>query len=194
MTLRLITAPASEPVTRAEAKLQCRVDSDITTDDDLIDALITSARQECEHLTGRALITQTWERVVDAFPLLELELGMPKVASITGVYYYDTTGTEVTLGSSAYVLDSAMPPGWVLPAYGYQWPTTYDTANAVRVRFVSGYGAASDVPAAIKTWCRMRIADLYQHRGGTVVGQSVTQLGQRFYDRLLDPYTIHYGG
>lgn len=192
MTLRLITAPAAEPVTRAEVKLQAKVDSDITADDDLFDVLISAARVEAEHLTGRALISQTWERVVDAFPALELELGMPPVASISAVYYYDTTGTEVTLSSSAYVLDASMPPGWVLPAYGYTWPTTYDTANAVRVRFVSGYGAAgTSVPAPIKTWIKMRAAELYKHREGTVVGQSVTQLGGRFFDRLLDPYTLH---
>ena len=66
MTLKLITAPAAEPVLLADAKLHLRVDH--IADDDLITSLITAAREAAEHLTGRALITQTWERVLGAFP------------------------------------------------------------------------------------------------------------------------------
>lgn len=191
MTLKLITAPAIEPVTLAEAKVQCRVDTDLTAEDDLLSALISTAREMAEHEIGRALINQTWERVLDAFPAAEIELGMPPVSSIVSVTYIDAAGDSQTLASAAYTLEPDLPPGWLLPAEGYEWPDTLDTANAVRVRFTAGYGAAaSAVPASIKSWILLRVGTLYQHRSEIAAGISVTALPGGFADRLLDRYRV----
>lgn len=62
---KLIAAPGAEPVTLAEAKLHARVET--AADDTLISAMISAAREEAEHILGRALITQTWEMVLPAF-------------------------------------------------------------------------------------------------------------------------------
>ena len=62
MALKLVTAPAAEPVTLAEIKEHLRVDSDL--EDALISALITAARQWAETYQGRAYITQTWNFLV----------------------------------------------------------------------------------------------------------------------------------
>lgn len=191
MTLRLITAPAAEPVTLAEARAQVRSDPDDTTDDTLLTALIAAARQAAEHLTGRALITQTWERVADAFPPVELELGRPPVQSITSVTYIDTAGTSTVLDPSAYALDDITPPGFVLPAYGTVWPSTLDTPNAVKVRFVCGYGADGDaVPMAIKRWMLLRIGTLYKFREEVAAGVSTSELPSAYTERLLDPFRV----
>ena len=90
----------------------------------LLTALISTAREQAEHELGRALITQTWRLTVDAFPCVELELGKPDVQGITSVVYTDTAGADQTLDSAAYVLDTSVSPGWLLPAYGYTWPST----------------------------------------------------------------------
>ena len=190
MTLKLITAPATEPITLAEAKAHLRCGDD---EDALINALIVAAREAAEHELGRALVTQTWERVVDAFPAVELELGMPPVQSITSVTYIDTAGALQTLSASAYTLDPTTPPGWALPATGYTWPATLDTANAVRVRFSAGYGAAAAVPAGIKAWILLRLGTLYKHREGVVTGVTVAEVPGGFVDRLLDPYRTWIG-
>src|SRR3990167_7576165 len=153
MTTRLITAPATEPVTLAEAKLHLKVDTAITEDDTLISSLIISARQQAEQILGRSLITQTWEKVLDKFPSGDIELLWPTIISMTSIKYLDpTTQLEVTLDSDQYSLDKDSEPGWVLPAYGVEWPTALDTVNAVRVRYTAGYGDAASVPACIKSW------------------------------------------
>lgn len=187
--LKLITAPATEPVSLEEAKLHLRVEH--TADDDLITALIRAAREQAEHELGRALITQTWERVLDAFPAAELELGKPPVQSITSITYTDENEDSQTLSSSLYSLDSDTEPGWVLPAIDTDWPDTLDTTNAVRVRFVCGYGAADDVPEAIKAWIKIRLATMYKMREQFVAGVSVSEVGTNFIDRLLDPYRFY---
>lgn len=189
MSLKLISAPAVEPVSLAEAKLQCAIDSDTTAFDSfLTDICIPSARAAAEQECDCALITQTWERVIDAFPLAEIELGKAPVQSIVSVRYLDTTGAQQTLSSAAYLLDADQPSGWLLPAYGYTWPATIDSANAVRVQFKAGYGdTASSVPPGIKNWILLRIGTLFRYREQFQTGQ-MSEIPNAFSDRLLDPY------
>ena len=185
MTLKLITGPA-ESITTAEAKLHLRVDH--SADDDLIDVLITAAREDCEHQLGRGIGSQTWRRTLDAFPAGAIELGMPPVASITSVQYVDTAGDTQTLDSSLYVLDNASADeAWLHPAEDTDWPDTLDTANAVTVTFVCGL---TTVPSTVRAWMLLRIGTLYQHRAEFVAGQSVAALPHDFSARLLDRYRV----
>lgn len=185
MALKLITPPAVTPVTLAEAKAQCRVDG--TDEDTLLQTFIEAATAAAEHELGRKLITQTWEAVFDAFPAGAVELNAPRVQSITSVTYIAADNTTATLASSAYVLDADQPPGWVHPAAGYAWPATADAANAVRIRFVCGYGAATaDVPANVRQWILMHIATAYRNREAIAQGVSISELPNRYVDRLLD--------
>lgn len=189
MTLRLITDATVEPVTLAEARAWCRIDADDTSEDALLSALITSARQVAEHETGRVFLLQTWERVVDAFPEAEIELAPREVIAISSIKYIDTAGAEQTLAPSAYVLDRDSEPCFALPAVGYEWPDTLDTANAVRVRFTAGYGsAATSVGRPLWQWMQMHIATAYKMRETVATGASVAELPSRYVDRLLDPY------
>ncbi len=187
MTLKLITAPASEPVTLAEAKVHLRCGDE---EDALLGVLIQAAREQAEHQLGRALITQTWERVIDAFPAAEIELGLPPVTSITLITYVDLAGATQTLDANLYTLDTGVDPGWALPAAGTTWPGTLDTASAVRVRFTCGYGEAAAVPAAVKSWILLRIGTLYKLREEFVTGKSLAEIPGGYVDRLLDPYRM----
>lgn len=188
--LTLITAPAAEPVTLTEAKLHARIEH--SADDTLVTALIAAAREQVEHETGRRLINQTWEQVLPAFAdSMDLDTG--PVSSITSVKYLDSDGAEQTLASTVYSLISeSLPPRLVLNS-GQSWPATYTSDNAVRIRFVAGYGADSTaVPQAIRAWMMVRIASLYAQREEHASG--LTEMPGRFIDGLLDPYRIHHVG
>lgn len=195
MTLKLITAPTVEPVTLAEAKVHLK--EDLSDNDALISALIASARQTAEHELGRALVTQTWERVLDAFPqdgsttgTDAIELGRPPVISVVSVKYLDTAGIEQTLASNLYALDADRMPGWLLSAQGTTWPSTLDTVNAVRVRFTCGFGAAgSDVPAAIRQWMLVQIGHWYANREASNLRELFPV---PYVSGLLDPYRTHW--
>lgn len=194
MTLKLVTDASTEPLTLTQAKRHLRVEHDVE-DDDITDAIV-SARKQAEHLTGRSLTTQTWERVLDAFPAVEIELGMPpgitddRVLSIVSITYVDGAGTTQTMDSADYSLDADTLPGWVLPSEALgSWPTTLDTANAVRVRFTTGYAPVEDKGRALlRSWMRLQIGNLYKFRESIVAGVSVSDLPSSYHERLLDPY------
>jgi uncharacterized phiE125 gp8 family phage protein len=188
MTLRLITAPAAEPITLAEIKLQCRIDS--SDEDPLLAIIISAARSKCEGLLSRALITQTWEQVIDSFPDGRLELGQPPVQSITSVTYVDTASVTQTMDPAGYTLDNINAPGWALPVS--TWPSTADVSNAVRVRFVAGYGASgASVPADIRAWLLLTAAYLYSQREAIDATGKAADIPSRFVDSLLDPYRLY---
>lgn len=191
MTLKLITAPTEEPLTLAEVRNWCRVDDDFAGDDADLHGLITAARVQAEHECGRSFLSTTWERVLDAFPAVELELAAQPVSGITHIKYLDVDGVEQTLDSAAYVLDEVSHPAFVLPAAGYAWPATFDGINAVRVRFVQGWSSASNpLCAPLRLWMRMYIETAYKLRGSVVAGLSVAELPSRHVDRLLDSYRV----
>ena len=64
MTVILVSGPAVEPLSLAEAKSWIKVDA--SDEDALIQSLIVSARLAVEAATNRLLITQQWRLVIDA--------------------------------------------------------------------------------------------------------------------------------
>lgn len=186
MTFRLITAPTTEPATVAEVKTDARIDG--AELDETISLLITAARRKCEDLTGRALITQTCELVLHRFPVGRIEIGKLPVSSITSITYYDIDGTLQTLSASTYTLDANTLPGYIYETSTNTWPSTRDEENSVIIRFVAGYGAASDVPAELKYWIRAQASAAIQQQSHQVDMSVTTQ----FVDGLLDAYKLSF--
>lgn len=184
----LFLSPSVEPVTLAEAKLHCKVDS--TDDDALLTSLITAVRLQAEHQTGRVLVTQTWDVTLDEFPDDSLALPYPPLQSVTSITYVDENGISQTLAGTEYQVIINELAGRIVPAYGKYWPSTREQPTAVTVRMVSGYGLAAAVPASIKTWMLIAIATLYAQREAVIVGTISSELPRGFYDGLLDPYRV----
>jgi uncharacterized phiE125 gp8 family phage protein len=186
MALNRIVDAATEPISLAEAKAHLRVTH--AGEDTLIAAMIIAARQACEGETGRSLVTQTWEKTLDLFPDA-IELPNPPVLAIVSVQYIDATTTlTTTLAPVSYALDNKSEPGWLVPAYGYDWPTPLDVINAVTVTYLTGYGDASAVPEVLKAWIKLHLGNLYANRESFVLGALVAPLP--FAAGLLDPYRL----
>ena len=176
MALILVTGPDVEPVSKAEAKLHCRVD--ISDDDDLITALIVAARELCETITQRALITQTWDLVMDDWPGGDvLSLPLAPLQSITSISYTDEDGNSDTFSADNYVTDTESQPGRAALKSTASWPsTTLQEIAGVRVRFVAGYGdAGSDVPQSIRQAMLLLIGHWYEQREAIVTSGAVPQ-------------------
>lgn len=157
------TAPASEPVTLAEAKVQCRVD---TADDDAyITSLIVAARTYVEDILDISIMGQTWEARYDAFPLWEIILPRPPMASGTvTVTYRDEGGQTQSISSAtgAFQTDVYATPGRIYPNYQDVWPAVRGDENSVVVRWSAGY--AGNVPQTIKHMIMLLVAHWYETR------------------------------
>ena len=169
----------------AQAKLHLRVDH--ADDDELIEDLITVARQAAEDRCGRSLISCGWRLTLDGF-LPALELPNPPCISVQSVKYFDADGIERTLDPQHYFVDVVSEPAMVVPAVGLAWPPTQDRINAVVVDYTAGYGVqASAIPRPIVQWVKLAMGDMYDNRNGSSDKPNVPQ---NFVDSLLDPYTI----
>lgn len=192
MSLTRTVQPSIEPVTLAEALAHLREDSGAA--DDYITSLIVAARTDCENRTERTLITSTWAVKLDEFPDT-IELPRRNILSVTSVVYVDMDGATQTLAANTdYLVD--LDDARIAPAYGKSWPASRDQFNAVTVTYTAGYGAtAASVPATLKQWIMLAVADMYSHRNRS--GEAFSTKGgggkavpQEFADGLLDAYKV----
>lgn len=171
MARTLVTPPTVEPISVAEAKSHLRVE--ISTDDTLIGNLIAAARQHAETALRRALITQTWDLFLDAFPSRNgaISVPLPPLQTIDSIKYVDTFGVTRTLTGAKYKVDAATEPARVVPTYDEDWPETREEINAVTVRFTAGYGdAGDDVPEKLRQAMLLMIGHWYENREEVVIG------------------------
>ena len=209
MAIRLITAPSVEPVALDLAKSHLRVDH--SYDDLLIAAYIEGARLFAEKFCGRALVTQTWELVLDEFPRDSLrsstlplgpfiDVPLPPLQSVTSIKYDDAAGVEQTLATNAYTVDTVSEPGRVAPVTS--WPSgVISRIGAVRVRFVAGYSPSTDsppdlaanVPESIKNAILLHTGMLYAQRESNVIATIVNQVPAGGILHLLRQYRVALG-
>lgn len=171
MSIKVTTAPTAEPVTLDEAKRQCRIELDDDSEDSLLNMWIEAARLEVEDITKRALITQTITWTLDRFPSSSAVFRVPRppLVSVTSVKYYDTAGTQQTVSSSNYIVDTNSEPGRIAPAVDQIWPTEQERIDAVEVIYVAGYGARAAVPTRFKAAILMSVCFWWENRGDVAV-------------------------
>jgi len=199
--LKIDTAWSTKAVSTTEVKTHLRIDSGFSDDDTYIGTLINSAQDIAEVYLNRAITTQTLSLFLDRLPFysdIKLQEGiytapdleynsnfivLPKapVASVTHVKYYDNDNNASTFASSNYYVDTISQQGRIVLKTGSSWPTVSETrnANAYEIKYVAGYGGASDVPAPIKHGITMLAGHLYENRDA-VTSLSVNSI----------PYTI----
>lgn len=200
-----ISAPETTPVDLDEAKKHVIVEH--AEDDALIERYLGAATGAAERYLGRALIDQTWDLYLDAFPArmfrdnrqgLAIDIPRPPLIAVEGVFYLDADEIEQEVDAADYVVDAIRQPGRVRPVLGLSWPTASLVANAVRIRFRAGYldltvsPGVEMVPDEIKTAILIHVADLYRNRESSVTGERVGALPWSATE-LLRPYRIHRG-
>ena len=155
--IKVITGPASEPVTLNEAKLHCHIDG--TDEDSSITNLIVAAREYCESYQNRAYITQTIEMTLDGWPRFPVEIPRPPLASVASIKYYGTDNVEYTLDAANYFVDTSSEPGRICLAHGVSLPTvTLRKISSVKITYTAGKATASQkvkqsILMLVAHWC-----------------------------------------
>jgi len=206
--LKIDTAWTTSAVATSEQKSFMRVD--FSDDDTLIAELIKASQNVIETYINRAITTQTLSLFLDRLPFysdLKLQEGIftapdleynsnfivlpkPPVASVTHVKYYDNDNNASTFASSNYYVDIISEQARVVLKTGSSWPTVSETrnANAYEIKYVAGYGGASDVPEPIVQAIKLLTTHLYENREA-VTSLSVNAIPYTI-GALLQPYKV----
>src|SRR6185503_14451342 len=157
----LLTPPAVEPLSLAEAKAFLRLET--AEDDPLIAAFISAARLHVETQTGLALVTQSWRMVLDCWPANGRITARPApLQALTAARVFDFDGEVRAVDIQAFVADASTSTlsfiPWALPM-----PTRF--AAGIELDFTAGFGdAASDVPELIRQAIRLLVAHWHENR------------------------------
>lgn len=162
---KVTTAPASEPISTADAKTYLNVSN--TLHNTLIDNLVSASRVLYERYTDTAVISQTITQVWDLTPcdaVFELAVS-PLITSTAPVLSYtDANGSYQTFSSSNYTLDSISPLARIVKNTTASWPTTGDFPNRWKCEYLAGYASASAVPEDIINAILLMVGFLYENR------------------------------
>lgn len=181
MGYKVITPPASEPVSVSEARNFLQMGSD-TSQDSLISLLIQSAREGIERELCRAIITQTIEEEYSCIKGLNFALTFAPVTRIISVTAFDEEETECDI--SEYWKDLIAEP---ITVKLKEWPSNVRT---VKIKYNAGYPSSADVPARLKEAVMVNVRQSYDCRqDGEAVPAGVT-----VSHKLASTFRVWFGG
>lgn len=203
--VEISTAPTSEPITTAEARLHLRVTptgSPLThPDDTLIDNLVKASREIVEAHTGRAVITQTVKQYMDTWPtdgiiyLMRNPVQTPSPDTLV-ITYLDAAGDTKTWATTEYRVDRISIPVRITLAYGKSFPSLRGVTNSVTITFTAGYEeaqtspvVASTVPESLIAAIMLMLGHLYEHRETVIEAVSAQEMPMS-YKALIAPYIV----
>lgn len=163
MTPILMTPPAIEPVSLAEAKLYLRLDG--AEEDDLLATLIAAARLMVEAASGRMLIEQGWRLVLDAWPIDgRLRLPVGPLRSVAGARVFDAQGAPTAVPPELFAPELGSDPPVLAIAGAVPQPGR--ASQGIDLDVVVGFGpAAGDVPAPLRQAILRLAARWFENRG-----------------------------
>lgn len=180
-----VTQPVMEPLSLAEAKVQCRVDTE--ADDAYIQTLISVARQYVEDQLDITLLTTVWEASYDLFPVWQIILPRPmlQIGNITVTYRLGDGSTSTkTSAAGDFRVDTRTVPGRIYPNWSQTWPAVRGDENSVVVNYTAGYGDdGSSVPPICKHLMATLVAHYYDTR--QIIAPGTYGTIPRTFDTLL---------
>ncbi len=195
MEFYTVTVPAAEqPITLAEAKEFMKITS--TYEDDLITALIVAATEALESYTGQVFVTRTIRGDFDAiyasktevYPWVKLRRApLDTVASVQ-------VSIDSTFVDESYQIKKTIH-GFGRILFDDLSRSIDDIPYPLQIVFVSGYGAAADVPENIKTALKMYVNFMYRNKGDCIDGSACGVLNDSsglgpIVKSMLNPYKI----
>lgn len=189
--LQRLTDPAAEPLTLAQAKLYLRIEDDVTEEDDLVEALVASARDYAERYCNRSWASADWRAIYDGFPSLNYRFCLldPGVTSLTSVKYLDADNAEETLVSGT---DFTYDPVRQLVIPVDNWPTG---SSSVVIEYEAGPDHTASpppiMPKGVLAAIRLVLTDLYENRSAQEVGTIIS--ANKAVEALLNQHRVGWG-
>ncbi len=172
MTPILLAGPVVEPIALDEAKSWLRVDA--SDEDQLLSALIVSARLTLEAYTRRFFVTQSWRMTLDGWPTATMRrktLTVPfaPFRSVAAIRVYDGADAPQALDPGSYRAPSAPDRGRIV--FIEAPPASGRAADGVEIDVVLGYGdRAIDTPEPLRRAILALVAHWHENRGDQRIG------------------------
>lgn len=179
-TPKLIEQIGGEPISIDECRAHLEAnrygDSEVDPlDDAMIEGFLGAAREHCENFLGLSLTTKVLEIALDEFPTHlrnrpnrrddAIELPMGPVRQVLSIAWGDESDDE--MNDDAFILDNYGEPARITPV-SFAWPTVTSATNAVKIRYLAGYGVDSDggqeLPKAIRAAILLVLGELFANR------------------------------
>lgn len=167
MTPLLLTGPALEPVALDDAKAWLRIDA--ADEDQLLSALIVSARMTLEAYTRRFFVTQSWRMTLDAWPAPTMRRGtlhlpFAPFQSVVAIRVYNAAGVAQTLDAGGYRAPWASDRGRI--SFADAPPAPGRTTDGIEIDVVAGYGdQATHTPEPLRRAILALVAHWHENRG-----------------------------
>ncbi|MEK4035642.1 hypothetical protein WOC76_05270 [Methylocystis sp. IM3] len=177
----LIGAPATEPVSLTEMKAWLREDG--SEEDQLIQALVVSARMTLEAYTRRFFVTQSWRVMLDTWPRGSLlRLPFSPFQAVSAIRVYDPGGFAQTLSPDSYLAPPASDGGCLV--FTSAPPPPCRIADGIEIDFSVGYGASpNETPEPLRRAIMVLATHWRENRGDDgddALPKSVLQLASPF--------------
>ncbi|MDX1949584.1 MAG: phage head-tail connector protein [Rickettsiales bacterium] len=146
--------PTIEPLTIDEVKRFVRITGDY--ENNTIQDLIKSARQDAERYMKSSILKQKWRLSFKYYVDNEIEMPMGPVISIDEINIIGKDGSESLFNSSFYQLS---------PAKYFLFFDKIPSGRFITIDYFTGFGETlQSVPAQIKTALLNQVAYLYENR------------------------------
>lgn len=156
-----------------------------TEEDETIQENILSAISEAEGLTNRQFAKATYELYLENFPRGNFKFPKNPINEIVSIEYMDLEGNYQLLDSSTYYLYKLHEVGKV-EFEEYPNVQVKRHKQAVRITFKSGY--ATNFPADLRQWLKVRVSTLFEYREELTAGVSIAK--NDHVDSILQRYRI----
>jgi len=155
-----ISSVSVEPILLAAAKRFLKLD-DYTEDDDLVNGLISAAREYCEKHTNRLFVKrQVVEYFDSSFVGLSSQCFTFPTREIDSVEVKQS-GIFATVANSVFDIDQIADTTQIFIGPGGSWPDIDSGRNTVKVIYQSGYDV---VPASVIVAMKKLISTWYDDR------------------------------
>ena len=144
-TTQRTSPPAALPLSIVEIKQRLNLPTAYVHHDAKLEDLLFAATEQFEADTDRVCLLQTFELLLDQFPLSEpIDLYKRPIQAIDSITYLDRDGAVQTVDPAVYKLSTARRQVYL--ASGQQWPSVTPARESVVITFQAGEADAERVP------------------------------------------------
>ena len=158
----LLSGPGLEPVSLSEARAWLRLDT--SDDDELVQALIVSARLFVEAEIRQVLIAQNWRLVGDHWPAgSSIPVRLGRVLAVSAARIFDAAGQPHALDPATIAIVAGAEPAAIAPSLR---PAPGRARGGIEIDLRLGFGeTAAEVPETIRLAIKRLVAFWYERRG-----------------------------